>query len=443
MSYLYGDSTPSPLESNFIQFLGEALDFSVHILQGATRIQLLGKRMVSAQEAADAEITRLEALRVSVAAAAERTPKGTADSPTSTCAKAILASVTELVDRCAAQVAATLATDVAALKAQEAQERQASERALEGLARLHDPPGTVATVRLVQQGAHYAATRTVKTPFGLDYAMELETAAPHPFSQVARVDKFVPHLEIQAPEAGGWLRKEIKNRPQRLEKYYLTEMRFAPGSATLRLRASVDDGAHGFDVEINEQAPRVQMVHVGDAGEAPGPFEISEADAAKVLALHERLRAAAMEVVQSRTRLVEAQLDQHAFRELPDTAILVDRLVKAMAPVVQEIAEHSLAPGELILKKMVGDHRREEIFVSKASLDEKLAGLPEAQRSKFRALGLSASFSRQPPPPPESRPKALAPTPEPATAEPSVIVEEDEEATAAFILNNRSSVRPP
>ena len=32
MSYLYGDSSPSPLESNFIDFLRMAMDFCVHVV---------------------------------------------------------------------------------------------------------------------------------------------------------------------------------------------------------------------------------------------------------------------------------------------------------------------------------------------------------------------------------------------------------------------------
>src|SRR5271170_3307792 len=135
MSYLYGDSTPSPLKSNFIEFLGEALDFSVHTLQSANRLQLLAKRIAATKEEADAEITRLEALHVSVATAMERTPKGAPDSPASTCAKAILASATELGQKAAAQAKAKLVVDVTALEAQDAQEREAGERALEALLR--------------------------------------------------------------------------------------------------------------------------------------------------------------------------------------------------------------------------------------------------------------------------------------------------------------------
>jgi hypothetical protein len=447
MSYLYGDSTPSPLKSNFIQFLGEAIDFSVNALQAAAQLDLLRKRILATKENAEAETTRLEAIGVSVAAAIERTPKGALESPTATCAKAVLVSVTELVEKSALLTAATLATDVAALQVQETEQREACERALEGLLRAHDPPGTTATVHLLagEDGEHYAATRRTQTPFGLECVMELEIAAPHALSQVARVDKFVPHLEIQAPESGGWLRKEIKNRPQRLEKHYLTEMSFAPGASSLRLRASVDAGAHGFDVEVRDTTPRVQIVRIGDASESPASFEISEADAAKMLALHEKLQASALEAGQNRTRLVSASLDQRPFVEVPDPGSFVDRLVGAMAPVVREIAQHSLAPGELVLKRLMGDHRREEIFVSKASLDEKLKVLPEVQRSRFRALGLSAILSQQPPS--EARPKtATLPGPLSApAAEASVVVAEEEEVdvTAAFELQGRPSSPGP
>jgi hypothetical protein len=439
MSYLYGDSTPSPLKSNFIEFLGEALDFSVQILQSANRLQILAKRIGATKDDVDAEITRLEALQASVAVAMERTPKGAADSPAATCAIAILASATELGQKAAAAAKAKLAVDVAALEAQDGQERDGCERALEALLRLHDPPEATTTVQLVQRGAHYAATRAVETPFGLEYVMELEIASPHPFSQVARIDRFVSPLEIQAPEAGGWVRKEIKHRPQRLEKYYLSEMTFSAGAATLKIRASADGGTNGFDVEIRDEAPRVQIVRMGDPGEGGGAFDLSETDAAKLIELYEALQAPALEVEQNRTRLVEAKVDQRPFRQLSDPSLLVDRLVQAMAPVVQEIAQHSLAPGELILKRLVGDHRREEIFVSKAALDQKLAPLPEPTKSRFFALGLSPSMSRQPPPPPpESRARSIVPVQEP-TVVVSDVEDADDDSTAAFLLAGRSS----
>ena len=39
MSYLYGDSTPSTLQINFIEFLRDALEFSVQVLTADARIR--------------------------------------------------------------------------------------------------------------------------------------------------------------------------------------------------------------------------------------------------------------------------------------------------------------------------------------------------------------------------------------------------------------------
>ena len=185
---------------------------------------------------------------------------------------------------------------------------------------------------------------------------------------------------------GGWLRKEVRNRAHRLEKLLLTEMTFNPKGAVLRLRASVDEDATGFDVELDADGARVRLVRVGEQGD---PIEPSEADAAKLFALHAKLRESALEIPQQHARLEEAKLDERSVAELRDPAIVVDRLVAAMTPIVSEISQHSLSPTELVLKRLLGDNRREEIFVSKATLSEKLAVLPEPLRGNFEPLGLN------------------------------------------------------
>jgi hypothetical protein len=49
VNYLYGDSTPSPLTSNVLEFLKDALDFSVFVLKADDRIKH-GKEQVRAFE---------------------------------------------------------------------------------------------------------------------------------------------------------------------------------------------------------------------------------------------------------------------------------------------------------------------------------------------------------------------------------------------------------
>jgi hypothetical protein len=57
-----------------------------------------------------------------------------------------------------------------------------------------------------------------------------------------------------------------------------------------------------------------------------------------------------------------------------------------MAPVVQEIAARSQSPGELVLRRLLADDRREEVFLSKSELRRKLEPLPEGERALFDTL---------------------------------------------------------
>jgi hypothetical protein len=63
-----------------------------------------------------------------------------------------------------------------------------------------------------------------------------------------------------------------------------------------------------------------------------------------------------------------------------DPRQVADRLIAVIAPIVREIAVHSPGGTELALKRLAADKRREEVFVSKASLVQKLAPVPERLR---------------------------------------------------------------
>ena len=95
-----------------------------------------------------------------------------------------------------------------------------------------------------------------------------------------------------------------------------------------------------------------------------------------------------------------------------------------------------MSPHELVIRRLLGNDQREEIFVSTASLLEKLGRLPRGLRSMFAPLGLEWQRARTPVPgeifvePPrevhieadEPEPAASAPAqiPEPAAPSPKV-----------------------
>ena len=97
MSYLYGDSTPSNLEGNYIEFLRDAVEFCVQVLLADQRIVIGKAQTRTLEHATVAEVERLQKLAPLVTKAFEGTSLGAAESPTARCAAAISKSASDLV----------------------------------------------------------------------------------------------------------------------------------------------------------------------------------------------------------------------------------------------------------------------------------------------------------------------------------------------------------
>jgi hypothetical protein len=407
MAFLYGDASLSPLTSNFIAFLPDALELAVELLQADERILDGEVRARAHEEAATAELEKLAALEETVAAAV--TSARNEETATGRCAGEIAHAAAELVRAERDRVQQALAADRHRIEGQATEARQACVRALQVLLAAHDPPETTTELRLQQQGGtRYQARLVAKTPWGLSAELDLEVPAAHALAHVLRVDKIVERLEVQAPEEGGWLRKEVKLRPQRLDKDFVTELVLAPEETTLRLRTAADGTGVGFDVMVRGSAVRV--VRVGEDGLPP--FELAEVDADRVVALKDKLATLCDDLKGRRRALVEARFGECAMDKIASPRVVVEQLVEAIAPIVQEIAKRSLAPTELVLKRLLSDGHREEIFVAKEQLRKRLERLSPPLLTLFAPLGLgdpSQTAAPAPAKPPAPAPKASRP----------------------------------
>jgi hypothetical protein len=433
MNYLYGDSTPSTLKSNFLEFLRDAIDFSVFALQADDRIRRGREHMEALRQEAAAENERLRVFVGSVSRAIAEAPVGEADKPTAACAAQLASRCEEGLQAFLQAVQAKLDSDIGAAEAKEAAERAACVRALEALLLPHEPPDATSIVELALDPAGvYAAAGRGEAGFGLAWRFDLAVPAAHFWSTPVRVERLAPQLEIRAPQLSGWISKEIKIKQQRLERFLVTELTDDGEMLAFKLRP--DPVARtGFDVEVNTAASSLSIARVADDAKdaaATGVFDLDADDTAKILELGVKLRASIAGL--ERKGVAAAALDGLAFESLPTFQDLVGRLVDMMAPITREIATRSLTPNELVLRRMLGNDRREEIFVTKASLREKYVGLPDALRARFGPLALDAVTlaakvepSREPSLPttrqelPASRPP---PPPEPAQAAPEIAI---------------------
>ena len=403
MSYLFGDSSPSDLRIDYIELLRDALDFSAQLLLADERMQKGATRVEEARRAGEAEVARLQALGGVVSRAVEGADVGAAESATAQCAHDLLLRASETVRAAGDRVQQQVNAEAARVDDEARRDRERCVEALEKFLKRHDLPNMTSELRLQQQGGTgYVARLYVRGLTDLAAVLDLDIPPTHALAHVARVEKLVERLEVHAPEAGGWLRKEVKLRPQRLDKEHVTALVAGLHETTVHLRSSPDGSGVGFDLVFREESPRVTLVRVGEATELP-PFDLDDTDSAKARELRTSLLAATAELAKNRKALVETMLGKVPLKDHREPRVIVERLVAEMAPVVREIIKRSLTKTELVLKRQTGDGRREEIFVSRADLQNRLRPLGEASRALFKPLELGdlppAEVVPGPPPP--------------------------------------------
>ncbi len=387
MAYLYGDSSASKLEVNYIQLLRDAVDFSVDVLLAIHRIRRWEQSKRERKQAAEAEVERLAVLESRVISVLHD-QSSAAGASVVRAAGAIERSVAATIASEGGAVKSALGDDTARMDREIAKEREGCVRALEALLLRHDLPEHSRGIHVqLLGGARYRA-RLIESALHLESVVELEITSDSLFAQPLRVERLDEHLEVSAPEKRGWLHKSLKVAPQKLGKLFIVEILRGQEETTLRLRAAPEAADSGFDIVYtgNESVSMVRVAREGD--ESPRSFEPQLEDVAKLHALRDKLDTGLTALAERRIKLLDAQLDGKPLDQHDNPAILVERLVTSMSPVIREIAGHSLNPGELVLKRVLADDRREEIFVSRAELETRLDKLPADLRRLFEPLGL-------------------------------------------------------
>src|SRR5262250_1896576 len=107
MGFLYGDSSPCPLQGDFIEFLRETLDFCVRCLGADARLSEQRERAATLQRDSDATIGRLDRLAAAVATAVQRTTVEEMDAAVESCGASINRSAAELVRAEATRIKST------------------------------------------------------------------------------------------------------------------------------------------------------------------------------------------------------------------------------------------------------------------------------------------------------------------------------------------------
>jgi hypothetical protein len=390
MSRVYGDSTPFPYDIDYIELLRQALDCAVQLLSAQQSINVaaerfsnieLGQRnartqlgnigdavavaMAHFQAANDERISRVAALIAERAAASVEDAQRGFDDELS----GLAGQTRTIVDRA----------------------REGAYRGVEALLRGHDIPGSMLSLRLTGTPETYLGKVGVRTPFGIDAVYSLSIPPEHVWARPRRVMELTQGAEIHVPRESGWLSKKTELTATKLDRLFIAEASLGEMQSMVKLRKAPDSGS-GYQLSVNlEREPRtvLQLLREdGTLGSEPA-LALGNEDGSAVLGLWRRLADSMQDLFGRRQSMLSAEFDERALREVDSPRQVAERIIQELAPLTVEIARRSGAPGELVLRRDLGEGRREETYATKAELREKTLVLPPDLRVVFDPLGLN------------------------------------------------------
>jgi hypothetical protein len=383
--YRFGDGSPFPFDDNFLDTLSIAIEACASVFGVAADLEDARERAREAKRDAEEEVRRLTAMEKAVESALfPMKPSAGKNAPTSQqtahrvmamSRQAIAASKREVQQRAEAL-------------GQEPRNERAVERVREAMALLFEQqalPGTAWAVRWEAgaSGAHAEAAAQAGR-FRTSYDLALEA----PWNGPVKVALLVDELRVALP------RKRLFSEPRpgmvSLEKCALVRFERSADRHFLVLRGHVSKPSPGWSVVLSDPEQAGVIVTPIDADGQPiaGAIAVDGEDAAALYHLGEVVSEALSALRHGKRRLREMRLGDSVLEQIGDPAIVGQAILSQLAPLIRQTRAKSRVPGELIVKRDIGDGRREELFIPRAALERRFTALPPEYRRYFDDAGL-------------------------------------------------------
>lgn len=390
MGYVYGDSTPFPYDIDFIELIRNAVHCGVQLLGAQQTIVTATERIAATEHTRTADRARMdrvsEAVRQSMSAYVGGGPERQVR-----VAQRVLEASRGAIEQEIGSIEAFASEEVNRARATMNDARMSTFRALESFIRRNDMPGTEVALRLYPEDETYAGRTTVTTPFGVEAVFEVAIPLGHDWTRARRVMEIAVGTEVHVPSEAGWLQKRIEPRAVKLDKLYVSEVAASSAGSRVTLLRSLRQGP-GYEFEITSGLlPRAVLHDVDEGGHVTGgkPLVLEDDDAEHVFRLWNGILGSTQDLLTHRSGMASGTFDGHNLRDLDDPQSIVARMVEVLAPTVREIERRSGTPRELVLRRDLGEGRRQESYIQKSELMEMVQSVPSSMRSVFNGFELA------------------------------------------------------
>jgi len=378
--YRYGDGTPFPLDENFIETLTLAVEACTNAFVPLSELDARREKARETRREADKELGRLADLETTVSGVLHAfLPSDKKASLTQQVAQKIAGGVKTALVEARRQIESRVAATEAM-----AAPKTACDAVLQALQPFFEErqlPNARWIMSWDVRGSEPSAN-AVATGGRLSASFSL---SPDPYRAPIRVEQLSEGVVVHMMKKGVF--GKAKPAPIDLGKYVVVAFERNVHESIVTLKENPNKSSQGLRFAVIETgATWVSITAAGDADGDPNPLDFD--DVAPVRMLAERASAALRDLINRRT-LVDLSLGTAALADLDEPRIVPLELLAQLTPLARTIRERSRMSGELILKRDIGDGRREELFVPRATLAAQFVRLPAEYRRPFEDMGIT------------------------------------------------------
>jgi hypothetical protein len=415
MAFLFGDSSPFPLDVDFLATLEKFMACATRVVmleaESAKQTAAAVDHARDRAEAVEAVETLHERLMRSLDGELSNPsagPSGTLTIEVADMHPASVAYAKKIRDFAARLVDEQRASEKQENEAEALQTKGDRERRAKETRNELEKFFTTAQLEMLSARVSFALHETrndtnavVRTPGGIVLGFALDSAKVPAWLAPRKVSDFATGLDLMVGVKKSFFKGVVTTEPMHLDDYVISRADLNAEVLLLSLRKKID--------QKDSLVFKVRRVERGLSGEFERPDDpnaraISSALGAEDLDKLERLwraiRVSFDELLPHKEALTHLEIDgKDAIKDRLGMQIIA-RLVGTFAPIVTEITRKSPNPEELSLKIENPDGRREELYLKKDQLTKKLEPLPASGREVFAPLGLDTwvpAISMHPP----------------------------------------------
>lgn len=388
MAYLYGDSSPFPLDENFIQTMRDATEICVKLLQADELIEIVRNKLEVQRTTVEEDLAGFKKVAGDMAGSLEPHVTGADSKSVKEVATRLIQTVRGVLENAQQTLSARLDAGRREAESRITAERGNALPALEWFLLRHELAGTewdLSWSAWREDGPSDARARASgTTPFGLSMTFDLDLTTTSLWARPVKVSDVKQGVVIKLPKKGRF--GGSKMREVELDRYYVTEFMGTSEASSLVLRRALKPGSDGFGIKYGEGPPEITPLNGTPALEERIALEGFEAS--QLLELHDNIHGQLQPLLRNRLHLIKADLGGTPVGDLDTPAPVARKIIVSIAPLVREIAKRSPVEGELTLKREVQDGQREELFISVRELAGLYTPLGSKRRAYFDPYGL-------------------------------------------------------